>query len=76
MKRTRLIQRRRDLNLTQDAVAKAIGVTRPTYVRYETGTRTPSLDIMLNIAEALRSDLDSLFGRDVPVEHTQTRASA
>jgi len=48
--------------MTQDAVARAIGVTRSTYVRYESGTRTPPLDVALRISNLMGLDVAVLFG--------------
>ena len=66
MKRERLINARVERHLSQREVARAVGVSRTAYVRYETGLRTPTLDVALNIASALESSVDVLFGTDVP----------
>lgn len=70
MKRTRLIARRDELHMTQEQVAHAVGIDRSTYVRYETGLRTPSLDVARRIAALLHSTVDHLFGSDVATRNT------
>lgn len=66
MKRERLIAQRIRLGLKQEDVAAAVGVTRSTYVRYETGLRMPSIPVARRIAVVLNSTVDYLFGDDVP----------
>lgn len=66
MKRTSLICRRKKLQLTQEDIAKAIGVDRSTYVRYETGLRTPSLETAQRLAVVLDSTVEHLFDLVVP----------
>ena len=53
MKRERLIAQRIRLGLKQEDVAAAVGVTRSTYVRYETGLRMPSIPVARRIAVVL-----------------------
>jgi len=51
---------RKNANLTQDALANAVGVHVSQIRRYEAGTSTPTLDVLRNIALALHTSADSL----------------
>lgn len=55
-KRDWLVKIRKNEEMSQEEIALLIGVQRTTYVRYETGERTPKPDIALKIA--------NLFGFD------------
>lgn len=50
-------------NLTQAQVAAALGVSSVVYSRYETGTRQPSVDIIIQLAEIFGVTVDYLLGR-------------
>ena len=50
-------------NLSQAQVAKALGVSSVVYSRYESGTRQPSIDIILQLADLLGVTVDYLLGR-------------
>lgn len=54
-------------NLTQQATADAIGVALRTYQCYEQGTREPSLDLLLSLADVLEVPTDYLLCRDLAV---------
>lgn len=47
--------------MSQEALARAVGVTRVAIARYETGERTPNVRIASRIAEALGCKLDDLI---------------
>lgn len=51
-------------NETQQQVAEAIGCSTVTYSRYETGTRIPSLDILILLADHFSVTIDVLVGHD------------
>lgn len=67
MDRQNLRGRREELGMSQEDMATELGIDRSTYVRYETGLRTPPLVMALRIAEILKSDAASLFATDVPI---------
>ncbi len=67
MRRLRLVERRQELGMKQEDVARALGVPRTTYVRYETGSRRPSIDVVLRIAQILDKPVETLFGDTVTV---------
>lgn len=56
-----MIERRKQLSLTQEEVSKIIGVSRSTYTSYETGAINPSLDVAIRIKKALRTNDDNIF---------------
>lgn len=58
--RDRLIELRRERNLTQQEMANAIGVHVNQIRRYEAGATQPSLDVLKNIALNLNITIDSL----------------
>lgn len=52
---------RKQKNLSQMALAKKIGVARQTINLIENNKYNPSLELCLNLAHALGTDLNSLF---------------
>lgn len=52
---------RTELGLSQLELAKAIGVSRQTINMIENDKYNPSLDLCINLARALQTDLNSLF---------------
>ncbi len=49
--------------LTQAEVASALGVSSVVYSRYETGSRQPSIDILIQLADVFGVTVDYLLGR-------------
>jgi transcriptional regulator with XRE-family HTH domain len=60
MFRTRLIQYRKAQNLTQQALADAIGMHVNQIKRYEAGTAQPNLEALVRLAKVLHVSLDTL----------------
>ncbi|WP_312951961.1 helix-turn-helix transcriptional regulator [Streptococcus parasuis] len=52
------------LGISQLDLAKAIGVSRHTINIIENNKYNPSLDLCINLAKALQTDLNSLFGNE------------
>lgn len=50
-------------NLTQDEVAKVLGITRQAYCRYENDQRELSLDMLCKLADFYEETTDSILGR-------------
>ncbi len=50
--------------ISQLDLAKAIGVSRQTINMIENNKYNPSLDLCINLAKALETDLNSLFWND------------
>lgn len=61
-KRLREIRMKR--GLTQQKLADSIGVALRSYQCYETGSRNPSLELLVQIADVLEVSTDYLLGRD------------
>jgi putative transcriptional regulator len=59
--RTRIKELRARYNLTQDDLAKKIGVRRETILFIEKGGYNPSLKLAHEIAKALQTTIDELF---------------
>lgn len=48
-------------NLTQDEVAKLIGIDRSSYTKIELGTNNPSLEVAFKIKKVLKYSNDDIF---------------
>lgn len=59
----RLTVLRKNKNLTQQDVAAAIGVTRPAYTAYESGSRKPEYETLEKLADFYGVSIDFLLGR-------------
>ncbi len=51
--------------LTQAEVASALGVSSVVYSRYETGSRQPSIDILIQLADIFGVTVDYLGRQDI-----------
>ena len=59
--KTRIKELRARYDLTQEALAKKIGVRRETILFIEKGKYNPSLKLAHDIAKALQTTIDDLF---------------
>ena len=59
--RTKIKELRARHNLTQDDLAKKVGVRRETILYLEKGKYNPSLKLAHDVAKALQSTIDELF---------------
>ena len=59
--RTRIKEYRARYDLTQEDLAKAVGVRRETIVFLEKGKYNPSLKLAYDVAKALHATIDELF---------------
>ena len=59
--KTRIKELRARYNLTQEDLAKEVGVRRETIVFLEKGKYNPSLQLAHNIAKALKTTIDNIF---------------
>jgi putative transcriptional regulator len=59
--RTRIKELRARHNLTQDDLAKKVGVRRETILYMEKGKYNPSLKLVYDVAKALKTTIDELF---------------
>lgn len=58
----RITALRSDRGLTQDALARAVGVTRQTVNAIEGGKYSPSLEVAFRITRHLDAEFDVVFG--------------
>ncbi len=54
---------RKELGMSQLELAKDIGVSRQTINMIENDKYNPTLELCLNLARSLQTDLNSLFGK-------------
>lgn len=59
--RTRIKELRARHDLTQDDLAKKVGVRRETILYMEKGKYNPSLKLAHDVAKALKTTIDDLF---------------
>jgi putative transcriptional regulator len=52
---------RAEERITQEQLAKAVGVTRATIVAIERGNYNPSLELAFRIARHFKADINSIF---------------
>ena len=60
----RIKEKRKELGLTQQQLGDMVKVTKVSICCYESGTRTPNLDTLVDISDALGVSVDYLLGRD------------
>ncbi|MBR3362833.1 MAG: helix-turn-helix transcriptional regulator [Bacilli bacterium] len=58
---------RKELGMSQDALAQKLGVSKVTICWYETGERTPNLKHFLELSDILNLSLDEMVGREISV---------
>ena len=61
-----LIQRRKQLGLSQESLAEKIQVSRQAVSKWETGEAMPDMTKLMALADALEMTLDALCGRTFP----------
>lgn len=59
----RLLEQRKLGKLTQKQMAEKLGITQPSYIRYENGTSEPKLETLVKIADIFDVSVDYLLGR-------------
>lgn len=59
--KNRIKEFRAKYNLTQEELAKKVGVRRETIVFLEAGKYNPSLNLAHNVAKILKTTIDELF---------------
>lgn len=62
--KTRLRMLRESAGLTQEDMAKALGISRTRLASYEQGQREPGLELLEEIADYFNVDMDYLIGRN------------
>ena len=53
-------------NITQEALAEALGVTRQTIIAIEKGNYTPSVILALKIAKFFKKSVEDIFQNQLP----------
>ena len=61
---TRLKRLRLEAGLTQKELGERVGVTKVSICCYENGSRLPSLDTLVDLANVFKVDVDYLLGND------------
>ncbi len=59
----RLLALRKEYGYTQRQVAQMLGISQPSYMRYENGTAQPSLESLSALADIFDVSSDYLIGR-------------
>ncbi len=59
----RLKECRLKLGITKQEAAKRIQISQPAYLRYEAGSRNPSIQIISKMAEVFSTSTDYLIGK-------------
>ncbi len=65
--KVKYLRRSQEFDLTQEELAKALGVSRQTIVSIENGTSIPSGDLVIKIANFFRKDPREIFFTDYVV---------
>ena len=61
-----IIQYRRALGLTQEALAQQLGVTNQAVSKWESGQSCPDIALLPKLADLFGITIDELFGREAP----------
>lgn len=59
----RLQEQRKLYRYTQKQMAEFLGITQPSYIRYENGSAEPSLETLVKLADIFDVSVDFLLGR-------------
>ncbi len=60
----RLIEERKGAKITQVEMASMLGISQPSYIRYENGTSEPNLTNLIKLSEILDVSVDYLLGKN------------
>lgn len=63
--RERLLEQRKLYGFTQREMAEKLGISQPSYVRYENGTSEPTQENLVKIADIFDVSVDYLLGRNI-----------
>ena len=59
----RLAEQRKLNRMTQKEVAEYLGISQPSYIRYENGSAEPNLENLSRLADLFDVSVDYLLGR-------------
>lgn len=62
LKKERLIECRKKLEITKQEAARRMNMSQPAYLRYESGERKPSIHVMQTMASVLHTSVEYLIG--------------
>ena len=62
--RERLLALRKEFEYTQRQISEMLGISQPSYIRYENGTAQPTLQNLVKIADIFDVSVDYLLGRE------------
>ena len=71
----RLKELRKSFNYTQQQLGDMVGVTKVSICCYENGTRTPTLDTLIDLADSLNTSLTYLLGADMVAIDKENKSS-
>lgn len=71
MKNTRLVEARKNLNLTQEELAKRLNTTKGTISNWENEYSTPTLETAFQLCSILNQDINTIFYK-LKVQDTYT----
>lgn len=60
----RIKELRQKMNLSQDKLAKELGLAQTTLYNYETGRNDPSVETLIHLADFFNVSVDELIGRE------------
>lgn len=63
MLKTRIREQRLALEMKQEELGEKLGVSKQTVSHWETGSRKPDIDILIQMADIFNVSLDYLVGR-------------
>lgn len=63
--RERLLEQRKLYGYTQRDMAERLGISQPSYIRYENGTSEPTQENLVKIADIFDVSTDYLLGRNI-----------
>ena len=69
----RIARYRKELGLTQEALAQRLGVTNQAVSKWEGDVCCPDIQLLPELADALGLSLDALFGRETPKPQKEER---
>ncbi len=55
-------------NLTQAEIAESLGISKPAYSQYESGTKTPSMAQFISLAKYLKCSPNYLLQDYIPID--------
>ena len=70
----RLKEIRMQKGLSQQKLGDMIGVTKVSICGYENGTRVPTIDNLVKLADSLDTTIDYLLGREVTVMNEENKS--